>query len=224
MSITRGNYTVAATYAIPLTSTAIDTTGSSLLLVMVGISRSSTSITISDSKSNTWRSLTQYVSTSVLCQIFYAYDKAGASLSVGTGHTVTISFSPTSGYPILFFTCASGTVTDSSVLIGGNGAANDTLSTGTVTPSAAGDWVVSGIISDQYVIPTVASGPVSFATQPTTAYCIGRICDSVVANNNPIGSTFTGGTQHRPCCIACFKAYVAPAGGFPSLTLMGVGT
>jgi hypothetical protein len=127
------------------TTTAIDTTGSTLLVV-ISYYWSSITGTVTDSKGNTWNNLTQYGTSDStgLCQIHYSYNKGGSALSVGTNHTFTIS---SQAYQCLHAIAFSGTLTDSSVYLSGSdhgNLGNDPIKPGSVTPSAAGDLILTG--------------------------------------------------------------------------------
>jgi hypothetical protein len=70
------------------TTAAIDTTGATLLVAVVSDFTGGPGITFSDSKSNTWTSLTAYTNTAgqMRVRIYYAYATSG---KVGSGHTFT---------------------------------------------------------------------------------------------------------------------------------------
>lgn len=68
------------------TTSAIDTTGASFLVVVVSNENNKTS-TVTDSKSNTWHSVPLKTNTQQYAQIWYAF----SSLSVGASHTFTVT-------------------------------------------------------------------------------------------------------------------------------------
>lgn len=65
------------------TTSAIDTTGASLLVIMAV---AGAAITVSDSKGNTWTGLTSQTITGQTGRVYYAWNPI-----VGTGHTFTVS-------------------------------------------------------------------------------------------------------------------------------------
>lgn len=125
------------------TTSAIDTTGASLLLV--GLSCFTTSDTPTDSKGNTWHSLTvQGTGGNGLTQLWYAWNP-----SVGSGHTFSGNTN-TYGMTVAAF---SGIQTSSDPLDVQNGTTQTTAvtstNTGSITPSASGELVFSYIGGNQ---------------------------------------------------------------------------
>jgi lysophospholipase L1-like esterase len=125
------------------TTSAINTTGATLL-VCVAAFNSAASVTISDSKSNTWTALTLQDpggGLTVAGLIYYV-----ANPTVGTGHTFTIT--ATGNAPAGAFMAFSG-VTTASPFDVQNGANTNgsvtSLATGSVTPGQNNELVVSGL-------------------------------------------------------------------------------
>lgn len=120
------------------TTSAIDTTGASLLIAF--IAKRENAGTMSDSKGNTWNALTASTVTGSTEGIFYY---ASGSITVGTGHTFT--FAGANTFPRVLVSAWSGvhgTPFDQQ-----NGAANastNSLATGSITPSEDNELVVAG--------------------------------------------------------------------------------
>lgn len=128
------------------TTSAIDTTGATLLIVQWADASATRSTLPTDSKGNDWQCLAP-VNTGGVAPISYtcyAYSKGGGALSVGSGHT----FSYSEAFPFIMVSAWSGTPTGSTNPY--DGAFNDnadttssaTLTTGSITPSANGELVI----------------------------------------------------------------------------------
>lgn len=136
------------------TTSSIDTTGASLLVVGVSsYGPPSGSATISDSKSNTWTLLTLYAGVDYGIQVYYATNP-----SVGSGHTVTTGGGLS--FPGLVFSAFSGVDTASPFDVeNGNSAIASTNQAGTVTPSNANSLVISAAaIRQSGMLPTSIDG------------------------------------------------------------------
>lgn len=111
----------------PAVTSAINTTGASLLVAYVAnyLADSSTPGSVVDSKGNTWIALTNFQETPAinLC-LWYCLTP-----TVGSGHTVTV----TNNYPAVAFSAWSGVLSFSAE-----------ASPGPVTPTQAGDLLISG--------------------------------------------------------------------------------
>ena len=124
------------------TTSPIDTTGASLLWIGLGNGNTG-STSVSDSKGNTWHTTTIYNRNgSTLFTMLYSYDHGGSSLSVGAGHTVTV----TGWDPGFAFVAYSGTLTSGDPYDQHNGAnaGDNNIYTGSITPSANGALVLVG--------------------------------------------------------------------------------
>lgn len=119
------------------TSGSIDTTGASLLVIAVAYGGT---ITVSDSKSNTWTALTEYANSGQKQRIYYA-----ANPTVGAGHTFTVSGT---GVVAAFAASSWSGVDTTSPFDVGSGASGATLVTGagmgsaSLTPAANGALVL----------------------------------------------------------------------------------
>lgn len=111
----------------PAVTSAINSTGASLLVAYVAnyLADSSTPGSVVDSKGNTWIALTNFQQTPAinLC-CWYCLTP-----NVGSGHTVTV----TNNYPAVAFSAWSGVLSFS-----------DEAAPGPVTPTQAGDLLISG--------------------------------------------------------------------------------
>src|SRR5262249_1127355 len=88
------------------TTSSVDITGATLIVITTAYDGTPTGCTVSDSKSNTWTGLTTYTGGLDALKIYYAVNP-----TVGTGHTFTCSGSfPTCGVSLY-----SGTLTTSAV-------------------------------------------------------------------------------------------------------------
>lgn len=136
-----------------LTTGAINTTGATLLRVDFIIetgSGDSLAPTFSDNKSvTTWTCGTNYTGASARAiKTCYAWIASGDVTHVGTGHTVTVAADTDS--ILTLFSAWTGTGGGASTFVAENGAYNSGFTTapGSVTPSAAGDLVVSCYTED----------------------------------------------------------------------------
>jgi hypothetical protein len=128
-----GNYVTA-------TTSAIDTTGATLLVVAFADYASVPASVITDSKGNTWNMLTARTSS-------YARSRIGwcVPTSVGSGHTVT-AYGYAGTYPAVAFLAFSGA--SASPYDTENGSftnAATSLSTGSLTPSVNNALVVAAV-------------------------------------------------------------------------------
>lgn len=126
------------------TTSAINTTGASLLVAFVGFVFNNAAV-ISDSYGNTWTPLTFHLGVNnCTTQIFYVQNP-----TVGTGHT--FSETGTSTYPALSVAAFSGTATSSvfDVQNGTNPVGATTFQPGSVTPSQNNSLIVTGFDNDQ---------------------------------------------------------------------------
>ena len=127
------------------TSSAIDTTGSSLLIFGIMTINPSGAIginSISDSKSNTWTPLTVYGNGSLdNVQLYYV-----SSPTVGTNHTVTVSLNGSSFRSMLFGGFSNITTALPFDQQNGNSSSSATVSSiqpGSITPTANGELILA---------------------------------------------------------------------------------
>lgn len=129
-----------------VTTSPIDTTGASLLILVTTYAHSVTPSTPTDNKSNSWTALTEAISNSCNLRFWYC-----PTPTVGSGHT--FSFVATSGLPALAVIAVSG-ITGASVdqqnnfTSGGGHGANNVASVGTVTPTDDGELFILALAND----------------------------------------------------------------------------
>lgn len=139
-----------------LTSGTIDTTGADLLIAFSSAYVGASSITFSDSKSNTWTGLTNTV-TNRNSRIWYAFGP-----TVGSGHTFTVGGGDGSLFNQAFCVMAvsgkaSGDPFDSQNTNANSASA--TITSGSITPLQSGELIVSGFSSAATAAsPAVDSG------------------------------------------------------------------
>lgn len=197
------------------TSSAIDTTGATLLVMLVtGDGANCTpSSTISDSKSNTWTALANHgVGGGNVC-IYYV----NGGPTVGTGHT----FSCQNSYPACGVEAFSGTATSSQFdQQNGNDVGGLTMNTGAITPSANNYVVVSGAQQGNNGVMSTTS-PVLIITDQinslaTSSMAMGYQIQTTATTVNPLWDG--GGHGMNGAVIASFKV---GGGGGPSFVTPG---
>ncbi len=169
------------------TSGALNTTGATVLVAFVG-SDSSQSNAPSDSQSNTWTlATTTKVSTAYL-SIYYVCNPTVASNQTFTSKVL-------SGGAILLVSAFSGTATSSCLdTYNGNGTTTntDTITTGSVTPAASGELLVTDALKINGGIDTFSiNDGFSLLDQPTAFTPISADAYLVASNTNPIDPTWT---------------------------------
>lgn len=134
------------------TTSAINTTGATLIVVAFGFYNGTTAVpTLTDSKTNTWTGLTVHTNTIYSVRMFYC-----ANPTVGSGHTFTETGVDT--YPSVAVAAFSGTLNAAAdgESAGGTATAATTVQPGTLTPSADNAVVVTAM-----VYPPTAAGTAS---------------------------------------------------------------
>ena len=186
------------------TTGTFDATGATLLWAVMGTYwGSDPTLTFSDSGGNTWHKLTKYKSGNNHVCIAYAYDKAGGALSLSATHTVTIA--DAWAYTYIFGGAVSGTAGDASVLVGSNGASDDGLVTGDITPSQVGDYILSAVASSAAAAAACATSFTVRETETDSAnYTCGAVADKVAASVAAQGGTWSGVSGNTPCAIVVF--------------------
>jgi len=205
-------HTAKAQVGSGVTSTAIDTTGATLLVVAAHSWAQSTS-TVSDSKSNTWLPLTAYGQNSTCgwVKIYYAYATSG---KVGTGHTFTVTAGAYNGITVSSYSGTSTSVDPYQAASDhGNysGTNVTTIKPGSVTPAEAGDLIVTAWTGGD---STVTSLTLDLGFTRTDLFHDSNEPDAsmaylVVANTNAVDLTWTMTSGKPAASVAIFK----PAGG-----------
>lgn len=155
MAIALVSHVSAANASTGATSSAIDTTGASLLVVVLVYYEPSTAPTITDSKSNSWTGLSvTSITNEDAIKILYAQNP-----TVGSGHTFTVSGAAT--YPSICVAAFSGTVTASVFDVeNGNSStgAVTSITTGSITPAQDNELIVAGLCQYTGGTPTIDNG------------------------------------------------------------------
>ncbi len=122
-----------------ITTDAIDTTGATLLVIVLGFFNSTP--TISDSKSNTWTALTNsHEAAGSNCQIFYV-----ANPTVGSGHTFTNGTSDSYSSVLVSAWSGAATTTPFDQQNQNNAGPVTSASTGSITPGENNELVIAGV-------------------------------------------------------------------------------
>lgn len=206
------------------TSTAVDTTGSTLLVIScswyspVGTE----AITASDSKSNTWTGLTAIHQVTMATQIFYVNS---ATPTVGSGHTFNCAGTTT--YPVVGFVAASGGKAAPFDQQSNNWNSGVTsVTTGSISPTEDNELVIAAMTGDGSSSLTINGG---FTTRSTTnisggVTMSGGIATLVQTTGATAGPTWSwSGTSGATAVIASFKTAPA-ASACGQLMLVGVGS
>lgn len=206
------------------TTAGINTTGANLIVaVATNYAGSAQPTTMSDSRSLSWTSRTLYEGIDLGIQVFYA-----ANPTVGAAHTFTAT--NFNGYPSVAVIAFSGAATAApyDVENGAVQASGTTVSTGSVTPSANNEVLVTGLVHGD---PTVSAASIdsSFTVSNQVAYASGDHIGIAMAYKiqttagaeNPQWTWMAAGAGAGS--IATFK--VAPVGGTAvcKAAVLGVG-
>lgn len=203
------------------TTSAIDTSGASLLVVMIGVNISTGSI--SDSKSNTWSALTYAQNAGGVNsgKIYYVQNP-----TVGSGHTFTFGGTAPSGEVLAFSGAKTSGVFDADHATSDISSSSVQDSAG-VTPSEDNELVIAGVTLGGSAVSSINGGfatPVAVAFQGGDHYGSGisYLIQTTAAAANP---TWTlAGSAPATAHIACFKSSGAgPAAVAPMLPLLGAG-
>lgn len=129
------------------TTVTINSTGATLKIAVVTVYNvSAASVTVSDPGGDTWHALTNYTFSTTNVAIWYAYSTGSSALATSASDSITVSCSTC--YPGVALSAWSGTQTGSSNPYGGTqtGASGHaaSLATPAITPSLAGELVITG--------------------------------------------------------------------------------
>ena len=193
------------------TSGSVDTTGANFLVVLIS-KLNGVTVTVSDSKSNTWTGLTLQSGNQPNAQLFYV---SGVP-TVGSGHTFTIA--GTNSFSLGIFSAFSGSDT-AGQFDQQSGAAGAGSPPGSITPSADNMLVIAGAAADG---TGVSGNQPSGYTQLDAADTVGgasyggatayQIQTTATATNPTWSFGFQG------CVVAAsFKASAGGGGGATSL-------
>lgn len=199
------------------TTVGIDTTGATLLVITVSGNNPCDSSTVTDSKSNTWHvSLVANLPDGDSNCIWYAYDKSGSPLVVGSGHTVSVN----NAFVAITFSAWKGTLTGSDPLDAANSNNGNsgltTVQPGSISPTYKNELVITTMAAGggtAYTIdsPFTVGGSLLFSSGNffgnAMAYSVQT--DKTVAN--PTWSA--GGSTTLGATIASFRAGTAYSAG-----------
>jgi len=190
------------------TTTGVDTTGATLLILTVGWYDGTTAdVTVSDSKGNTWTPLTKKSDTGLSTRMWYC-----DSPTVGSAHTFTVSGSGT--YSAVSVSAWSGSTT------GAYGTENsaysavaNSLAAGSVTPAVDGSLVVTACSFAATGTFSIGSGftitnQQNYNGATNEGHAQAYLIQGTAAAINPTWSQ-TGGATQIETVIATF----APSGG-----------
>lgn len=136
-----------------VTSSAIDTTGSDLVIIAHAFDVATSPGALSDNKSNTWTVLTTAtVPGSMKVRLWYCQ-----APTVGTGHTFTIPFVGVS-YPAIAVVAFSGSVASPFDAQNGSNAAASTVQPGTITPALNNELVIASLGLKNGAAPSIDGG------------------------------------------------------------------
>lgn len=209
------------------TSSSIDTTGVTLIVIAISRYTAGGALTVSDSKGNTWTALTEKASGSaVFCasRLYYC-----ASPTVGSGHTFTNG--GTGIYAAGVVIALSGTHASSPFdqqsgsYMAGSGSS---ILPGSVTPTEDNEIVITGVaengtpgtraINGGFTI----QGNVNHSGGVNYGVALAYLIQTTAAAANPTWSGLNAAGQHAST-IATFKVAGAASTTYHFLTLLGVG-
>lgn len=193
---------------VTLTTSGINTTGSTLEVVVVTKISAGRTATFSDSQSNTWTALTPQ-DDGVLAEQMYYTDNPITSAS----QTFTVTVGAPSSFPSIEVETFSGTNPPSfDVQNGAQGAAATTQQPGSITPSLNGEVVVTGIEDNvATAFPMSINGGYTITDQETASGgnnvggAMAYLIQTSAAATNPTW-TLSGVASAANLNIASFKA------------------
>ena len=222
-------HTAAATNTTGTTA-AIDTGGADLLVANVTQYQASALGVLSDSKGNTWTPLTARSGAGARDRLFYCQ---GAGISVGAGHTFTLTQSD-SFYGSLQVAAFRGSGGGATAEAGAVATAVTSIRPGTVLPTQPGALIVSGMVPmDGTSGVTIADGfTITDYTPWTSGVTEGGALAYLIQSGptQPVNPTWswTGSAWETAASIAVFNAVLSEnlltgSGGLGALAADGVG-
>ncbi len=191
-----------------VTTDAIDTTGATLLIVLLSAEPDSSFGTFGDSKGNTWTEGSFANAGSALRDIVYYCEPT----SVGSGHTFHLTLGSTCrpSLAVLAYTGNRTSPADQSNAVGTN---NNVIAPGSITPTENGELVVCGI-SSLADAGSIDSGFTYQESAGNTAnaegFAIATKIQTTAAAVNPT-TTFGSTTSH----VAAMISFMVPAVSLP---------
>lgn len=190
-----------------VTSTGIDTTGATLIVVILA-NDTTIAPTISDSKGNMWN-LVQPLNISggavAGSEIFYSTNPI-----VGASHTFTVN----STYPSICVLAFSGVPNFIEKKVGNSQTSGSTLAPGSVTPTAANALVITGYAASINGTLTINTGTISDQAGGTNAQKVGAAytIQTSAAAFNPTW-TLSGAASLPSASINCVFELGSSGGG-----------
>lgn len=189
-----------------VTTGGVNTTGADLLIACVAQESAVATCVLSDSKGNTWNTLTSSTEGAVKCTLFWSRPS-----SVGSSHTFTAT--QTGASPSISVEAWSDSAASPfDQQNGNNTSAGTTIATGSVTPTENDELVVAGVAIRSGTINSIDS---SFTQRGTTAtggtndgVSIATLVQTSAAPVNPTWTVSASGGV-KAARIATFKN-VAP--------------
>lgn len=229
------NTSAASVAGANITTAGIDTTGATLLFVHIAfLSSGGRTMSVSDSKGNTWTALTHRAGSggALTLQVYYV-----ANPTVGTGHTFTATNGGANAFPGITAQAFSGVIATSPFDLenGADISAASTFQPGSVTPSEGNELVITGIQQNVAAsFPFTIDGSYNLLGQVTAdgGDCIGvataYIVQTTALATNPTWTPASGSGLDASLSIATFKSSGGGGGGavaapMNNLALMGVG-
>ena len=194
---------------------AVDTTGANFLVMVCSVNRAGGTMTgPTDSKSNTWTSLTLQSNTNPSCQIFYVTNP-----TVGASHTFSIGGTGTqSSFCVAAFSGVHASAPFDQESGTGGGGMSDSIQPGSITPSENGCLMIFGAANGRTETPTstgytVINQPLVISTSfgSALAYQI----QTTATATNPTMNYGVGSWGGGNIALASFK----PSAGAPPDTV-----
>lgn len=223
MAITLVTHTGAASLdGANVTTSSINTTGANFIAAFVAYD-GGVSPTPTDSKSNTWTSLTAQTGQFGKGQWFYV-----ANPTVGSGHTASVNVG--SSFPAICFISFSGVTITSPFdqQNSGNSLASTSAATGSITPTATNELILAGLTTEAAISSltidgtgfTITDSVAGVAGTNYGAYIAYKVQTSIVAENRTWSWT---GLNTSAALIASFKETGGGATPTHFLSSLGVG-
>lgn len=214
-----------ATSASTATSGSVTTTGATLFVANLSCFAQTPATGFSDSKGNSWSYLT-VVDDSGGGGMESGFAYAWSSLSVGSGHTFSYNCGSFSGFTLLAF---SGTDTSSNPFdqqAGAVVASATTAQPGSITPSTAGQVVVTGVVQlfssdDTWSMSGTYSAPVELFYNGNVNNGVSYDIQTAATATNPLWTSVD--SVRRLAKVASFKASSGGAAAPCLLRVLGVG-
>lgn len=199
---------------------AIDTTGATLLVVIVSDFTGVSAAAPTDSKSNSWTGLTAKTQGNVRTAIFYS-----VPTSVGSGHTFT--YASIGGFPAIAVLAFSGSKSSSpfDVENGAVSAAATSRTTGSILPTEDSEVLVAGLgLAAVTGSPSIDGGFTKadeeiFGAGNNFGLASAYLIQTTAGAANPAWSWSTA--VDDAAVIASFKVAAVATGGYPGSAVEG---